>query len=241
MLFDLQAKGRRRMVKVVYVFLAILIGGGLVFFGIGGSGTGLLDAGNNNGSSSSGNSYVKQAAAAESGAAKKAANPSAAAAGWAAATRLRFQAAGGEFNTSTGTYTDAGNEQLKLASADWQNYLRTAPGLPDPALAKLMAQTYSEGGLNQAKDAVKAWQIVVTAEPTSTAFAQLAISAYLANDEKVAEAASKKALASVAPAQKAVLTAEFKQAKLRAKQIAAAVAKQAAQQQQGGGAFSPTG
>ena len=47
MLFDLRGSGRRRMVKIVYVTLAILMGGGLVLFGIGGSGAlsgGLLDA-----------------------------------------------------------------------------------------------------------------------------------------------------------------------------------------------------
>ena len=45
MLFDLRARGRRRTVKIVYVFLALLMGGGLVFFGIGGATSGgLLDA-----------------------------------------------------------------------------------------------------------------------------------------------------------------------------------------------------
>ena len=47
MLFDLRGSGRRRVVKIVYVTLAILMGGGLVLFGIGGSGAlsgGLLDA-----------------------------------------------------------------------------------------------------------------------------------------------------------------------------------------------------
>lgn len=226
------------MVKVVYVFLAILIGGGLVFFGIGGSGTGLLDAGNGGGSGGSGTPYTKQAAAAEKLAAQSAARPPAAASEWAKAVRLRFQAAGGEFNTQTGTYTQTGIDQLKQASSDWQNYLRTSPGLPDVALAKLMAQTYSDGGLNQPADAVKSWKIVVTAEPTSAAYAQLAISAYLAGDDSTAEAAAQKAVASVPPAQKALLNSQFKQAKLRAKQIAAAQAKQAAQQQ-GGGALSP--
>src|SRR6188472_3007431 len=44
MLFDLQGK-RKRFVQVIYAFLALLIGGGLVLFGIGGAGNGgLLDA-----------------------------------------------------------------------------------------------------------------------------------------------------------------------------------------------------
>ena len=45
MLFDLRGRGRRNTIKVIYVSLAILMGGGLVFFGIGGDVSGgLVDA-----------------------------------------------------------------------------------------------------------------------------------------------------------------------------------------------------
>ena len=37
MLFDLRGAHRRRVVKIVYVALALLMGGGLVLFGIGGA------------------------------------------------------------------------------------------------------------------------------------------------------------------------------------------------------------
>ena len=36
MLFDLRGRGRRRTVQVIYLTLALLLGGGLVLFGIGG-------------------------------------------------------------------------------------------------------------------------------------------------------------------------------------------------------------
>ena len=43
MLFDLRSRGRRRTVQVIYLGLAILIGGGLILFGVGtGSGGGGL-------------------------------------------------------------------------------------------------------------------------------------------------------------------------------------------------------
>src|SRR5918997_620937 len=42
MLFDLRGTGRRRTVKVVYITLAFLMGGGLVLFGIGGDVSGGL-------------------------------------------------------------------------------------------------------------------------------------------------------------------------------------------------------
>src|ERR687894_671739 len=35
MLFDLRGRGRRRTVQAIYLSLAVLMGGGLVFFGIG--------------------------------------------------------------------------------------------------------------------------------------------------------------------------------------------------------------
>jgi len=47
MLFDLRGRGRRRTIKFVYITLAVLMGGGLVLFGIGGGGAmqgGLVDA-----------------------------------------------------------------------------------------------------------------------------------------------------------------------------------------------------
>ncbi len=45
MLFDLRGSGRRRTVKIVYITLAFLMGGGLVLFGIGGDVSGgLFDA-----------------------------------------------------------------------------------------------------------------------------------------------------------------------------------------------------
>src|SRR5258708_36962752 len=53
MLFDLRGRGRRRTIQIIYLFLALLIGGGLIFFGIGGGAgsRGLLNAVNNNGTS----------------------------------------------------------------------------------------------------------------------------------------------------------------------------------------------
>src|SRR4051794_41978159 len=45
MLFDLRGRGRRRAVRIIYLGLAVLMGGGLVLFGIGGATSGgLLDA-----------------------------------------------------------------------------------------------------------------------------------------------------------------------------------------------------
>src|ERR1700761_1148472 len=60
MLFDLRGKGRRRTVRVIYLGLALLMGGGLVLFGVGaGNGNGgILNAFTNNGTSSGQKSAV---------------------------------------------------------------------------------------------------------------------------------------------------------------------------------------
>ncbi|HEX8206984.1 MAG TPA: hypothetical protein VF587_13065, partial [Solirubrobacteraceae bacterium] len=55
MLFDLRGRGRRRTVQVIYLSLAILMGGGLVLFGIGGDVQGgLVDAFSENGGTGNG-------------------------------------------------------------------------------------------------------------------------------------------------------------------------------------------
>ena len=58
MLFDLRGPGRRRTIKVIYSSLAVLMGVGLVLFGIGGAVSGgLFDAFNGGGSTSSGDAF----------------------------------------------------------------------------------------------------------------------------------------------------------------------------------------
>src|SRR2546430_15493857 len=61
MLFDPRGRGRRRPVQALYIGLALLMGVGLVSFGIGGGfgGGGLLSAASNN-QGSGGTSYASQ-------------------------------------------------------------------------------------------------------------------------------------------------------------------------------------
>src|SRR3954470_7288033 len=128
MLFDLRGAGRRTTVKVVYVMLAILMGGGLVLFGIGGSVSGgLIDAiTQQDSNTSAGNEeFQKRAAQAQQ---KADANPKDAAA-WAEAARARYQLAlsGDNFDQNAGTFTDAGKAQLRIAAANWEKHLTLKP------------------------------------------------------------------------------------------------------------------
>src|ERR671920_1008884 len=94
MLFDLRSTGRRRTVKVVYITLAFLMGGGLILFGIGGGGAlsgGLVDAITESNSGGDPSDRFQDAERKATAAAR--ADPQNAAL-WAAAARARFNLAG---------------------------------------------------------------------------------------------------------------------------------------------------
>ena len=132
MLFDLRGRGRRRTVQVIYLSLAMLMGGGLVLFGIGGgTNGGLFDAiGGSGGSSTSTDKVFQKRLAAYERQLKV--NPQDAAA-LIGMTKLRFGNAstGENFNQTQGAYTAKGLAELRQASAAWQRYLATNPAKPD--------------------------------------------------------------------------------------------------------------
>src|SRR5512142_1652340 len=106
MLFDLRSRGRRRTVQAVYLGLALLMGGGLVLFGVGaGNGIGgILNAFTGNGSGSSQKQVVSQQEKQALAAVK--ANPNDAAA-WGQLVLARWTSAtttGSNFDQNTGTF-----------------------------------------------------------------------------------------------------------------------------------------
>jgi hypothetical protein len=195
MLFDLRGAGRRTTVKVVYLTLAVLMGGGLVLFGIGGDVSGgLVDAiTERNGTTASGTeSFRTRAQQAE---AKARANPQDAAA-WAAAARARFQYAnaGEFFDQQQSTFTDAGKAELQRASQSWERYLALDPKQVDDSVASLMIQAYSQAGLNEPAKAVRAQEIITEARPRDATFANLAVFAYQAGQTRKGDLARQRAL-----------------------------------------------
>src|ERR1700760_554951 len=106
MLFDLRSRGRRRTVQAVYLGLAIILGGGLVLFGVGaGNGLGgLLNAFNGSGSNSGQTQAVSQQV--KSAIKTTQENPQSAAA-WAALVQARWSNAtsnSADYNASTGQF-----------------------------------------------------------------------------------------------------------------------------------------
>lgn len=235
MLFDLRAGGRRRFVQVVYLFLALLLGGGLVFFGVGGSVSGgLLDAFREDSSQNSATDQLqKQLDAQEK---KLEANPKDAAA-LAASAKLHYQIAGaGEnFNEDQGRFTAKGLAQLRAAEKSWNAYLATKPDPVNSGVAIYMVNAFSPQGLNKPDQAVEAMELYIDERPESSAlYAQLAQYAYLANQTRKADLAAKKAVALAQPDDRKTLKQQLDQIKQQVLQQQV----QQAQQQSGSGAQS---
>jgi hypothetical protein len=212
MLFDLRGRHRRRLVRVIYVGLAVLIGVGLVGFGIGGGlgGGGIFNAASSNEGSSAA-SFAAQVKKYRKQTHKEPQNP----AGWEGLTKALLHEAGGEqFTSSSGTVTKKGKELFHEASEAWSSYLALNPAHPNNELATLIVRIYGEEGLNEPAKAVEALQIVIPNRPNSAAlYAQLAEFAYKAKNVRVGDLAAAKAVALAPAASRARIKKELEEVK----------------------------
>jgi hypothetical protein len=218
MLFDLRGRGRRRTVQGVYLALAIILGGGLVLFGVGtGSGVGgLLDAFTNNGSNSN-KPVISQA---EKSAVRQTQLQPNSPSAWASLVQARYASAGQYASQTTGTYSSAGISELKGATQAWQRYLQLTK-TPDWTLAQLAARAYS--ALSDFKNETAAWQIVTRANPNvATYFEDLAVSAWSGKQNELGDLASAKALSLTPKAQQSQMKLTLQQLKTRAASPSAA-------------------
>ena len=216
MLFDLRGRGRRRTVQAIYLSLAILMGGGLVFFGIGGEVSGgLLDGLGLTGQGGTQTSSAELLERQEKRLLERVrANPRDEA-GWAQLTRVRFQQAGqgDNYDQQTGAFTDAGKRELRRAEQAWDRYLALDPRRPNDAVASLMVQAFSPLALNQAAKGVAAAEIVAEARPSSQTYFQLCLYAYEAGQTRKGELAGRKAVELAPKDQRAAVKAQVDQVK----------------------------
>ena len=192
MLFDLQGK-RRRLVQATYLILAILMGGGLVLFGVGSGDVsgGLFDAiSGNDSSGSSANSTVNDRIKRDEKALQL--NPKNQAA-LEDLIRSHYQLATDDADPNTGAFGTNGKEQLAKAAVAWQKYVDVA-GKPDDSLAGLMVNAYGQGGLNKPAEAATAAELVANARPSAVAYIQLAQYAAAAGQTRKADLAGQKAI-----------------------------------------------
>ena len=180
MLFDLQGK-RRRFVQGTYLILAILMGGGLVLFGVGSGNIsgGLFDAITGKDSNSSSiNSTVTNRIKRDQNALKL--NPRNQVA-LADLVRSHYQLATEDADANTGAFGADGKKELEKASSAWQRYVDV---------------------VDKPSDAAKAAQLVASAQPSAQAYLTLTAYAAKAGDTRTAELAGQKAIELAPKAQK---------------------------------------
>jgi hypothetical protein len=216
MLFDLRGRGRRNTVKLIYVTLAVLMGGGLVLFGIGGNTSGgLVDAITG---APSGDTGQKRFERQETAALRQIdANPSNEAA-YIQLIRSRVQLAGvgDRYNQDTNTYTAEGKAQLRKAVDAWNKYqaLDPKPNDEQARVASIMVNAFAS--LNNLAGATGAQEIVAEQRDTVGAYSNLAVLAYQAGQTRKGDLASKKAISLEDKDLRKSLKAQLEQAKTQA-------------------------
>jgi hypothetical protein len=212
MLFDLRGRGRRRTVKVIYGGLALLIGAGLVFFGVGAGvgGGGLLNSLTGNEGSGSA-SFAAQIDKYRKLAQKQ---PNSVYA-WEQLTLAQLHEAGGEAYFANQRLTAKGRELFGQTARSWNSYIALKPPKPNAQLALQMERVFGEEGLNEPAEAVKVLQIVIPTKSESTPqyqaslYAALAEYAYKANNTRIGDLASAKAVALSPAAQRKQLKTQL--------------------------------
>lgn len=227
MLFDLKGK-RRRLVQGTYLMLALLMGGGLVLFGIGGDVSGgLFDAfSDRQGSGSNADdTFQKRREQAQERVERNPRDQEA----LKALVRANYQLASSEAGQATAFPPEA-QDELRSAAAAWERYLALDPDPIDQGLANLMLQAYGPGALNQLDKAVDTAQILARADETSQSYLRLVQYASLAGDTRTADLAGRRAIDLAPRDQRSTVRDQVEQAK------AASAIQQA---QQGDGAGGP--
>jgi hypothetical protein len=191
MLFDLRGR-RRRAVQVTYLALAVLMGGGLVLFGIGGGVSGgLLDAITGGGGGGDANSQLQKQVDREEK--RLAVSPNNVGA-LKALVRDHYALAAADQPSGTSQFPEDAKPDLRAAARYWQRYLEVEKGKPDASLATFALQVYDTGALNQPKEAAKAMAMIAERQNTFEAYLALVQRATAAGDKRTADLAAQKAV-----------------------------------------------
>jgi hypothetical protein len=191
MLFDLRGR-RRRAVQATYLTLAVLMGGGLVLFGIGGDVSGgLFDAFSDRSGSGDANSQLEERI--DRSEERLAANPQNEAV-VKALVRDNFALANTSLPSGVAQYPDEAKDDLREASKYWQRYLEVEDGKPDDSLAQVALAIYDQNALNQPKRAAQAMRVIAEVHNDSQTYLALVQRAAAAGDERMADLAGQKAV-----------------------------------------------
>ena len=208
MLFDLQGK-RRRVVQATYLMLAVLMGGGLVLFGIGGDVSGgLFDAFSDRSGGGSGNDVVEERVERNE---KRIDERPRAEAPRKELVRDYYQLAVAQTPDSATTFPEDAQDELRHAATHWGAYLEIARGDPDPSLARVALQLFDPTALDQPEEAVKAARVVAAEGKDVSSYLLLTQYAAQANDERTRKLAAQKAVALAPQSQRKAVRDQIEQ------------------------------
>lgn len=228
MLFDLRGK-RKRFIQVIYAMLAVLMGGGLIAFGIGGEVSGgLLDAFTSGQGAQSGD-LVDEAEELEERSAEAPRNPEL----LERLIRARYTAGNSlyEFDdTGQQSLTSEAEEQFEQAADAWDRYVRAVPQRRiDPSVAQLAANAFfamAEGATdgNEARSnaaaAAEAQARYAAGRPSVGSLSSLAIYHYFGNDFESGDEAARRAEAEAGgPAAKRDVARQMQQYRRQAREF----------------------
>jgi hypothetical protein len=191
MLFDLRGR-RRRAVQATYLMLALLMGGGLVLFGIGGEVSGgLVDAFKGGGGGSSTDSALEDRV--DKAEERLAANPQNPVV-LQNLIRDYYSLATSQRESGTIGFPDDAKDELRKAGVYWQRYTQAVTGEPSAEAARYALQVYDVAALNRPKEAQKAAAILAQDSNDVASYLRLVSYAALAGDKRTADLAAKKAV-----------------------------------------------
>jgi hypothetical protein len=218
MLFDLRGR-RRRAVQATYLMLALLMGGGLVLFGIGGDVSGGLVDAFRGGGGTDGNSVIRDRIERQEERLQR--NPDDQAT-LEVLIRDYFSLAMDQRDPNTGLVPDEARDELRRAGSYWERYSETVDE-PSGDTAQYAFRIYGPQGLNQPKQAQRAAEIMAREANDVASYLVLVQTAAEAGDTRTADLAATRAV-DLAP----------KDQKKQVKQQAEALQKQAGAQEPSG-------
>jgi hypothetical protein len=191
MLFDLRGR-RRRAVQATYLMLALLMGGGLVLFGIGGDVSGgLVDAFKGGGGGSNGDSVLRDRV--ESQEERLAEQPQNEAV-LQNLIRDYYSLATGQRESGTVGFPEDARDELQKAGTYWQRYAAAVDGEPSADSARYALQVYDVGALDRPKEAQRAAAIIAEESNDVASYLRLVAYATRARDTRTADLAAQKAV-----------------------------------------------
>jgi hypothetical protein len=172
--------------------LALLLGGGLVLFGIGGEVSGgLVDAFKGGGGGSNGDSALEDRVNREEERLAKSPRNEALLQNL---IRDYYSLATAQRESGTVGFPSEARDELRKAGEYWQRYVTTVDGDPSPDAARYALQVYDISALNRPKEAQKAAAIIAQDSNDVASYLRLVSYAAQAGDTRTADLAAEKAV-----------------------------------------------